>query len=216
MPIPSSQIKTVEIHVQGVAGAGGSDSRASDTVFFFNRQNTALALPTKTQLDTAFQAQCVVAMGALLNNRWLQSRNAVRWLDDAEDAFVFLSHAVVGAIAGDSMPTDESMFLYRKTGLRGRQFNSKSHLFPLSESDTTSGTDDLLNAACLARAATLNAAILAGFTDASGNVWQPVVFSKKGSIYKTNPTTIVTNLVTQCLVNKRIGSMIHRKVKSVY
>ncbi|HET9309353.1 MAG TPA: hypothetical protein VFO46_25285, partial [Candidatus Sulfotelmatobacter sp.] len=169
MPIPANQMLNIEIQVHGVVGAGGSGSRFSDFVFHYARQNPALALPTKAQIDTAFQAAVVVPMGAALNARFLQSRNSIRYLDDALDAFADFSHAVVGAIAGDSMSTIIAAFHLGRTGLRGKNYLGKKHWFPLSESDTTSGSDDILNAGAITRFNTLGTAWLNGFTDASGN-----------------------------------------------
>jgi hypothetical protein len=216
MPIPSNQMITIEVHVHGNCAAGGSNNRLSDFSYFYSRTNPALALPTKTQIDTAFQTAIVVPTAAALNARWLQTRNSIRYLDDVQDAFVDFSHAAVGAIAGDSLTTVEAAFLLLRTGLRGKSYLGKKHLFPMSESDTTSGTDDLFNAGCLARLATIATAMLAGFTDASGNVWQPVVFARKLSQVKVNPTSVIKNLVTSIPVNKRVGRMRHREVKSVY
>jgi hypothetical protein len=216
MPIPANQMLNIEVHVHGNCAAGGSSNRLSDNSFFFQRTNPALALPTKTQIDAAFQAAIVVPMGAALNARWLQTRNSIRYLDDALDAFVDFSHAVAGAIAGDSMTTIDAAFLLARTGLRGKSYSAKKHLFPMSESDTTSGTDDLFNAACLTRLAAIGTAWLGGFTDASGNIWKPIVFSRKLSQVKVNPTTVVANTIISVAVNKRIGEMKHRRVPSVY
>jgi hypothetical protein len=216
MPIPSNQMLNIEVHVHGICAAGGSGSRFSDFSYFFQRTNPALALPTKTQIDTAFQTAVVVPLGAALNVRWLQTRNSIRYLDDALDAFVDFSHAVAGAIAGDSMATTLSAFQLGKTGLRGKSYEAKKHLFPMSESDTTIGTDDIFNAACLARLATLATAWLAGFTDASGNIWKPICFSRVLSQVRSNPTTVIANVLTSILTNKRVGRMSHREVASVY
>jgi len=216
MPVPANQMLNIEIHVHGDCAAGGSNDRKSDAVFHFQRTNPALALPTKAQIDTAFQAAIVVVMGAALNARWLQSRNSIRYLDDPTDAFVDFSHAVVGSIAGDSMTTVEAAYLLLRTGLRGGSYRSSKHLFPMSESDTTSGTDDLFNAGCLTRLTAIGAAILAGFTDASGNIWKSTVVSRKKSNFAVSPAVVVANLVTAVAVNKRVGRMRHREVASAY
>ena len=86
----------------------------------------------------------------------------------------------------------------------------------MSESDTTGGTDDIWNAGALGRLGTIAAAILAGFTDANGNIWKPIVVSQKKSQLRNNPTTVTFADINQVLVNKRVGSMRHRRVTSVY
>jgi hypothetical protein len=216
MPIPANQMINIEVAVHGTVAAGGSTSRLFISIFHFARQNPALALPTKAQIDTAFQAQLVVPIGAALNLRFLQSFNTIRYLDDVTDPVIQFSHAVVGAITGDSMSTINSAFQLARSGLRGKAFLGKKHLFPLSESDTTAGSDDIFNAAAITRFTAINTAWLAGFTDASSNVWVPTVFSKSTSIYKTNPTTINAPVITSILLNKRLGHMRHRRVNSDY
>jgi hypothetical protein len=206
----------IEVHVHGICAAGGSSAKFSDYSYFYQRQNPALPLPTKTQIDAAFQAQVVVPLGTCVNARWTQTRNSIRYIDDALDAFVDFSHAVVGSVTGDSMATTLAAFQIFRTGLRGKSYQGKKHFFPLSESDTVAGSDDLLDATALGRFTALATAELAGFTDASGNIWKPIVFSRKLSQVKTNPTTVVANLVTAIATNKRIGEMKHRKVASVY
>jgi hypothetical protein len=215
MPIPSNQINYVEIHVKGLVASGGSSSKFSDFVFHFRR--TANVLPvTKLAVDTAFQAAIVVPIGALLNVRWTQQGNTIRWIDDALDAPVQINHAVAGAIAGDSMSTVLSSYMIMRTALRGRSYRGSKHLFPLSETDTTIGTDDLLNAAALVRYGTLATALATGFTDAAGNVWVSSVLSRTLSQLRTNPTTVVANDVITVSTNKRIGRMRRRHVASVY
>lgn len=216
MPIPSNQMVNIEVHVHSIVASGGSGTRFGDFVFHYARQNPSLALPTKTQIDAAFQTAVVVPLGAALNVRFLQSRNSIRYLDDVTDGFVDFSHAVAGAVTGDSMSTILAAFALGRTGLRGKTYLAKKHYFPLSESDTTSGTDDILNAAAITRFTTLNTAWLNGFTDASGNQWLPTCFSRKLSQFKTNPTTIVAPTITSIALNKRVGSMKHRKVLSDY
>lgn len=216
MPVPANQMLNIEVHVHGDCAAGGSNDRKTDTVFYFQRTNPALALPTKAQIDTAFQAAIVVPLGAALNARWLQSRNSIRYINDPTDAFVDFSHAVVGSIGGDSMSTIAAAFLVQRTGMRGGSFRSTKHLFPMSESDTTSGTDDLWNAGCLTRLTAINTALLTGFTDASGNVWRCTVVSRKLSDFKVSPSVVAAYLMTQGLVNKRVGRMLKREVQSIY
>jgi hypothetical protein len=216
MPIAATSMLNLEVHVHGICAAGGSTSRLSDFSFFYQRTNPSLPLPTKTQIDTAFQTAVVVPLGAALNARWLQTRNSIRYLDDALDAFVDFSHAVAGQVTGDSMATTLSAFILAKTGLRGKSYSGKKHLFPLSESDTTAATDDILNATALGHFTAFATAWLNGFTDASGNQWKSTVYSRHLSQAKVNPTNIIASLITSVLVNKRIGEMKHRKVASLY
>lgn len=215
MPIPANQITHCEIQVFGEASSAGSSAKRFDFTFHYRR--TAVVLPlVKGDIDTAFQAAIVVPLGAALNNRYTQTRNTVRFINDALDAPTDFSHAVVGAVAGDSMAVACAAYFLLKTGLRGKSYRGGKHFGPMSEADTTAATADIFNAAALARFATLSAAMLTGFTDAGGNIWIPSVLSRKKSKLKTNPTTVVANDVVSILPNKRVGWMRHRRVESVY
>lgn len=215
MPLPANQITQIEIVVNGVVGAGGSNSRPAQVVYHFRRNNTVQPL-SKSNISIAFQAAFVAPMLAALNARYTQQNNAIRWLNDIEDPYAFFTNSNPGAITGDSMPTDQAAFLLLRTTLRGKFARGSKHFFPFSEADTTSGTDDIFNAACLARLATLATALQTTFADANTNIWTHAVLSKKRSNFRVQPATVVTNDVAACLVNKRVGSMKHRKVKSVY
>jgi hypothetical protein len=215
MPVSTVPPSNVEIHIKGTISAAGSNNRLTDWAFYFAR-NSLVPTLNKAGIDTAFQAAIMVPLGAALNNRFLQSQNTVRFPDDATDAPVAFNHAVVGAVAGDSMPTLCQAFMLFRTGLRGKHYRGSKKFGPLSESDTTAATADLLNAGAQANWAAVAAAILAGFTDAQGNTWIPTVLSKGLSQLRTNPTTIVASFVTQVLTRKSIGRIKKREVKSVY
>jgi hypothetical protein len=215
MPIPATSISTAEIRVFGNIASGGVTSKPTNWGFYFTRTSTVPPL-VKSQIDTAFQAAILPDLGLALNVRWLQAFNTIRFLDDALDAPVQVNHAVAGAVAGDGMPSFNSAFLLFRTGLRGKSFRGSKHFAPLSEADTTIATEDILNAAALTRFGAIKTDLLAGFTDASGNVWRLQVFSKTLSQVLVNPTTVVVNTVNAILINKRIGRMKRREVKSSY
>lgn len=215
MPLPSTSIKTVEIQVRGTIASAGGSSKSTNFVFHFARTTTVAPI-AHAAIDTAFQTAVVVPIGTALNVRWLQSSNSVRYVDDALDAPIYYSHAQAGLVAGDSMPSHSSVYLLMRTGIRGKSYRGSKHLAPVSESDTSIATADILNAGALVNFGAVATAILTGFTDANGNIWKAVVLSKTLSQLITNPTTVVANEITQIMVNKRIGNMKKRQVASVY
>jgi hypothetical protein len=206
----------IEVHIHGTCAAGGSNNRLTDAVFHFNRTTYNSPLGTKAQFDAAFQTNIVTPIAAALNHRWTQTRNSVRYLNDVNDAFVDFSHALPGLITGDSMTTVQAAFLLFRTGIRGKSYLGKKHMFPISEADTTAGADDLLNTAALTLWGNVITAVLAGFSDASGNTWKSTVYSRKLSSWRANPTTIINTPITAGLINKRVGRMRHREVLSQY
>jgi hypothetical protein len=155
-------------------------------------------------------------MLAALNHRLTLANIMCRIINDAQDAFATTTDNHVGAIAGDSMPTGNAAFLYFKTGVRGRAYRGGKHLFPMSESDTTTGTDDVWNVTALANLAAAATAFASSFTDSGGDTYVPFLLSRKYSQLKTNATTVTGADVNAIAVAKRVGSMIHRKVKSLY
>lgn len=212
MPIPVNQITHAEIVMRGVAAAGGSDAKNINLVFHFRRVAVVIA-PTKAALEGTFNGAIAAPILAALNARYTQTFTDTRWVNDAQDPYTSVVRAGVGAIAGDSLSTDQSAYLLHRTALRGRSFRGSKHLAPMSESDVG---DDIWNAGCLARLATVNTALLTPLVDGTGNTWLYTIISRKISQTVVNPTTLFWVDVNQALVNKRIGTMLRRKVKSTY
>lgn len=215
MPIPPNQVEVVEIQQRGIIAAGGSSSVNTNFSWFFKRTSTVPPIDHE-KIDIGFQAAIGTVVAAALNARWSQQNNAVRWVNDALDAPMYYPHVLAGSIAGDSMAATLSVYLLLRTGIRGKSYRGSKHLAPASESDTTGGGDDILNAAALVRFNNIAGAVLAGFTDTNGNTWVPVIVSRKLSQLVTNPTTVVANQVTSILTNRRLGRMKRRLVASVY
>ncbi len=215
MPIPAPQIVNAEIVMRGIAAGGGSNPANINFVFHYRRVAVSVN-PSKTALEAAFNAGPTPPILLLLNARYTQSRNDIRWLNDAEDPYVPTARAGVGGVAGDSLSTFDAAFVLLRTALRGRRFRGSKHFGPMSEADITTANDDVWNAATLVRLGNVATALLVPLTDATGNVWNLSVVSRFLSQLQTNPTNVVSNDVTQALVNKRVGSLNNRKVKSVY
>lgn len=211
---PAATPAIVEVVTNGNCAAAGSNNRKTAVVSHWRRVITTPVF-SKSQFDTAYQAAIVVAIGAALNARWTQTNNAVRVANNWLDQPTKFGHAVVGAIAGDSMPTYVSSYIMLNTGLRYGFNRGSKKLFPFSESDTTTATDDFFNAGCVARLVTIANAFVAGFTDAGGSVWVPVVLSTTYSTLTVDPASIYVANVIGATVSARCGSMRHRKVKSL-
>jgi hypothetical protein len=217
MPIPPPPYYgTVQINMKGISASQGSTSHNADFVFFFSRPlGAAIAQPNPVTMEGLFQTNIAIPITNALNARYTQSGNEVRFLDDALNATTLVPRALPGAIAGDSLPQHMTAYMLLKTAFRGKSFRGNKKFFPLSESDTTAGTADLLNVAALARWLTVANAILAGFTLA-GDLWLPQIFSRINSQVKVNPTQVQVVPVVTILTNKRIGRMKKREAGSVY
>ena len=211
---PAATPAIVEAVTNGNCAAAGSNNRKVAIISHWRRVVTTPVF-SKSQFDTAYQAAIVVPIGAALNARFTQTNNAVRVVNNWLDQPTKFGHAVVGAIAGDSMPTYASAYIMLNTGLRYGFNRGSKKLFPMSESDTTAGTDDFYNAACVARLVTIANAFVAGFTDAGGSIWVPVVLSTTYSTLTEDPAKIYMANVIGATVSARAGSMRHRKVQSL-
>jgi len=215
MPIPLNQVTVAEISVKGKMDSGGSD--AVNTNFIFHYRRLAVTVdPDKTALKTIFKSSVLGVIAAALNERWNASLIDVRWVNDATDPYLSITDNSAGAITGDSLQSDDAAYLLHRTALRGRRYRGSKHFAPLSESDVTQPDEDIWNSACLTRLAAINTALLLTLTDTTPNSWKYCILSRFLSQIKTNPTTVTTNDVTSALVNKRIGRMKRRYVKSVY
>lgn len=211
MPILPALISNAEVTILGTSATGGSSVTPSINVFHFKRTTTVNAL-SKAALNAIFQTNILTPLLAAMNVRYTPTNVTVRWLDDALDIPQFFAAAGVGAIATDSLPSDDAVFFLYRTALRGRSYRGAKHFSPASEVDTT---NDLLTGAGLARWNTVKAALLANNIDANGNTWAPSVLSRKLSTLTTNPTNVVNTFVTDVLLDLNIGTMRRRRSKTV-
>ncbi len=89
-------------------------------------------------------------------------------------------------------------------------------LSPLSESDTTAATTDLINAACALRLALICTHIVAGFFDATPNTWVACVVSKLYSNFAVVPAVISRADVTSAVARSSLGHLRSRQIASRY
>lgn len=211
MPILPALIFDAEVTILGTAAVGGSNVTPSVNVFNFKRTTNVNAL-SKLALFNIFQTNIITPLLAAANVRYTPTAVSVRWLNDALDLPVIFAAAGVGAIASDSMPSDDAVYYLYRTALRGRSYRGSKHFGPLSEVDTT---QDLLTGAGLARWVTLKTALVTPNTDANGNVWVPSVLSRLLSQLRTNPTNVVNNFVTEVLLDLNVGTMRKRRSRTV-
>lgn len=211
MPIPDAQINIAELIVLGTQAAAGSSVTPSINVFHF-RRNAIVNPANKVNLVAAFVANTIVPLLAAANVRYTPNTVTCRWLDDALDPPLSVAVAGAGAIATDSEPSDDAVYLLYRTALRGQSYRGSKHFGGSSEVDTTG---DILVGAGLARWQAVQAALLLPLVDASPNTWTPWVFTRKNSQSVVNPTTIKGADVTQVLLDKNIGTMRRRRSVTV-
>lgn len=211
MPLPANQLKNFEIVVRGTLAAAGSGITPAVSIFHYTRRTVAVNA-SKANLNTAFQAGPLAALLAAANARYTPNVVSIRCIDDATDVYQDFTAAGAGAIATDSLPSNETVTMLMRTGLRGRNYKGSKHFAGASEADTTG---DVLTGAGLVRWQAVQSALAAALVDASPNTWDLMVFSRKLSQVKTNPTIVIVNQATQVLLNLNIGRMKTRRSKTV-
>lgn len=215
MPVADTDKRTCEIVLAGVAAGKGSDPVNTFNVFQFRRTSSAPAL-SKTAIITAFTTAVGNVIAAAMNESWAMAYITARFMEDITDAPTQVIITTAGAITGDRLSCQNTVVVTLKTALRGRRYRGRKTFSPISESDTTAATADLINAAAITRFSAVGAAIVAGFTDAQGNVWVPCVCTKFGRDLTVTPAVIPSNDVVDYLLNKRIGRFRNRQVASQY
>lgn len=208
-------INYVEIVSQATAVARGGGVKNIFNVYHFRRTTTANPV-VKANIQTAFQTSIMTPVLAAVNVDYTQSANTLRFFEDPTDAPVSTPQSGVGAISGDRLPDFSAVVIQLKTGARGKVGRGSKHYGPIAESDTTG--DDLV-AGSVTRFQTLGAAIVAGFTDSNGNVWVPGLKGAPRLLspaqYLVAPTTTVWTDIVSYLLNKSLGTMKRRKIKTV-
>lgn len=207
MPLPDNQLLIAEVVVRGTQAAAGSSVTPSINVFHYRRNAVAVPM-SKAALNTVFQANILVPILAAANVRYTPNTVSIRMLNDAEDAYADFAAAGAGAIATDSEPSDDAVFIYLKSGLRGKSYQGGKHFGGTSEVDTTG---DILTGAGLARWQTVRNALTPNLVDATPNAWTPCIFSRTLSQFRLNPTNIVTADVVTALLDLNIGTMRRRR-----
>lgn len=215
MPLPLTALGVAEVIHQGNVASAGSNAKKFAFVWHFERA-AVINSPDEVAVANGYMSNIGSLVMAALNARATTTNVSVRFMDDPLRPAVMTTDTTAGAITGDSLPMEDSAYLLFKTQLRGKSYRGAKHLFPMSESDTTT-TSDLFNTACITRLGAIVTAALAGFTDASPNTWRTQIYSRRLSNPLLMPAAlVVVTPVTSGLVRKSIGNMIKHKIAPVY
>jgi len=219
MPIADNQKFTAEVQLSGTISAAGDMVRHTLAIFRYRRGNGALPI-AKPVIAAAVAAKLKGPWLALLNEDYTLDSVDVRIMEDPSDDWYKGTGAGFtgpGLIAGDRLPPQDVAFLLLKTGFRGKHYRGAKFISPMSESDTTDATADLWNAACLARLATLAAAIDDSVVDADGNTWSPIVAQVSLIDDSVIPWIIPFAVITEVRIKQSISHLTTRANKvSVY
>lgn len=212
MALPDTSKINFQIAIYGTAATGGAGVTPSINIFNYQR-NSVVNLLSKAALNTIFQTAVIAPLAAAMNVRWTANNVGIRNIDDPTDSVTLFSAAQVGAITTDSLPSDDAVYFLFRTNLRGRNYRGAKHFGPASEVDTT---QDLLTGAGLARWQAVGVALALSLVDANGNQWVPMVLSPSLSNLTSLPAAlVVSNAVTQVLLDLNIGTMKKRRSRTI-
>lgn len=211
MAIPDAAKIVFQIVVRGSQAAAGSGIAPAINVFNY-RRTTFVGLVVKANLSTIFQTTVLVPLLAASNVRYTPNLVSIRCLNDAEDPFEDFVAAGAGAIATDSEPSDDAVYVYLKTAVRMPGGKGGKHFAGTSEVDTTG---DILVGAGLARWVTVRNACAAAMADATPTNWVPTIFRPTLSQVRVNPTNVIYADVASALLDLNIGTMRRRRTKTV-
>lgn len=211
-PLPIVLSDVYEIVLNGNMAPGGSNAKRSGNVFYYRRAVIGAGVTT-AGLAAAFRTAVIVPLLAACNQRYSPQSVSIRMINDATFAPQTIAQAGVGAIATDGEPCDDAAVLMMKTAYRGKNGRGFKHFGGTNEVDTT---DDILTGAGLARWQAVQAGCMLTITDAGGNQFAPFLFSRVGSQWKVNPTTIRGADFNSSKLIGNIGTMRRRRSKTVY
>lgn len=184
-------------------------------VFDFKRFSGSAA-PDRSAIDGSLWTIIQGHLTAATVARYTVPRRSVRFLDDPTDAEVeYTSTPLTGSQEGDGYASDSAVYMLLKTGARGRSFKGSKHFGGLCEDDTI---NDQLDASGIALwTDVLNDLKTYGITGVAigANVWKMVVVSTLLSDLEAYPAVITGADISNVLLNLTIGTMGHRRQKTV-
>lgn len=206
-------ITTVEIVSEGTMASAGSNAVPAFNIFHY-QITTPGAAPAIIDVLTNWLAWVSPTWTLAVAARYTQDLVKGRFLDDATLPYSSIAGFGVGTAAGDSLPTECSVYFNYAPGIRSRKARGNKKFAGAAEGQTTG---DVLTGAGLVLWQNFGAKLIAPFTDSNANVWSPVVVSRMPpGQYSVNPVTIVATPTVGVLLNKRIGRMKRREAHSVY
>jgi hypothetical protein len=163
--------------------------------------------PVKTDLMTKFKSFILTPLQACLSVSYVTDFLDMRWLDDPLDPFLEQALALNGTVAGDSLPSINNAVVNMRSPIRGGTYRGRKFYGPIAKGDTVL---DHLTAGALVNWATFDAALLLGFTDATGFPWFPVVVSQKFSTFNPSTAVVFATAITSITTNTVLGELRRR------
>jgi hypothetical protein len=201
----------VEISMQGTVVETGGTTRNIFNIFHYYQNPNQPSPPSAVVVANAFIAGPWAAVLALLSIGYVGVQTLARYLDVSTNAFANANAPGNGALALPRQPAQQAVVGFYRSGIRGKSFRGSKHFGPLA---TAAVTGDEIAAASVAAWQAANTGLVANIT-AGGQTFTPCVVSKTLSQLRTDPVSIIGAALLTGLTNKTIGTMRHRKEKTV-
>jgi len=211
MSLPTPITNVVEISVQGSVLETGGTTRNVFNIFHYYQNPNQPSPPSAITVANAFIAGPWAAVLALLSIGYVGVQTVARYLDSANNAYSAGNPPGTGALALPRQPAQQAVVALFRTAIRGKSFRGSKHFGPLA---TAAVTGDEIAAASVAAWQAAMTGLVANIT-AGGQTYTPCVVSKTLSQLRVDPTTIIGAAKLTALTNKTIGTMRHRKEKTV-
>ena len=196
---------------KGILSPTDEEPRNCFNVFDFKRASNSLAF-NPTDIAAKWQLWCA--------NNWMLWATAfytcpqieLHSLDDPTSAVAIDLTGNTGQDEGDLYASDTAIYFQLKTGFRGRSYFGSKHFGGASEDAIDVGYLSASGVTLLTAFRTaLQALATTGFTDTAGNAWKLCLISRELSSLDVSPAIFTGADITSALLNKRIGTMGHRR-----
>jgi hypothetical protein len=201
----------VEIVVKGTCATTGSGTKNIYNVFHYTWVSGAAPVSAANVL-VAFLAGPWTQIAAALSSAYTGVESDTRMMDDALSQYTVGSVPASGGVAGARLPTATAVVFLLRSLTRGKSYRGSKHFGPIAEAHQT---NDELNATGLGLWNPISVQLTNTVNPSDGSIWAPCVLSRVLSQTRTNPTTLVGSRITTALLNKTLGTMRHRKEKTV-
>lgn len=209
LPVPITNV--VEISVQGAVTETGGTSKNIFNIFHYYQNPNQPSPPSAATVANAFIAGPWAGVLALLSIGYVGVQTVARYLDSSLNQYVTANAPGTGALALPRQPAQQAVVALFRTAIRGKSFRGSKHFGPLA---TAAVTGDEIAAASVAAWQAAMTALCNNIT-AGGQTYTPCVVSKTLSQLRVDPVTIYGAAKLTALTNKTIGTMRHRKEKTV-
>lgn len=208
--MPSAS-NVVEIVVQGTCTETSGLLRNIWNIFHYVQDPTLPNPAGPVAVANQFLAALWAPIASQLSVGYVGVTTWARYIDSALNAWQTAGVPANGALALPRLTSAVAVVTPLRTAFRGKQYRGSKHFGPVAAAQVV---NDELTAAAVGTWGPLLAGLTAQL-NVGGMMYSPCILSRTLSQLRQDPTNIQVAKVTTALLNKTIGTMRHRKEKTV-